>query len=504
VAADPITEGVAAPLPAGANAGALGATTAQPEAVSRRESPPPHESHSQRALEAIRRRDTRFRRSLALADCVALAATLWVGVLLLGDDRLAWATLAAFPLVILAGKIAGLYDRDENLIHKATLDEIPTLFEMATFSALLFWLLGPQLVDGNLGRRQIIGIWAVFFVMVVICRSVARFLARQSSPPERCLVVGRRNVMEELTRTFAASPSLKAEVVDWMDVEDWRPSEGRQEAQLWRLSALLDHEEIHRVILAPGEATSDEFLDTIRDIKSQGVKVSVLPAISQVVGSSVEVDQLGGISLLGIRRFEMTASSRLLKRWFDVAGSALALIVLSPLLMAIAIAAKVSSHGPVLFRQTRVGRRGKHFQMLKFRSMVADAEQRKSSLRHLNEADGLFKIADDPRITPFGRWLRRWSLDELPQLVHVLRGEMSLVGPRPLVPEEDSQIEGWHRRRLDLAPGMTGYWQSLGSSRIPLRDMVMIDFVYAADWSIWNDLRIIMRTVPFVLGSRGL
>jgi exopolysaccharide biosynthesis polyprenyl glycosylphosphotransferase len=246
-------------------------------------------------------------------------------------------------------------------------------------------------------------------------------------------------------------------------------------------------------------------LYTIRELKSYGVKVSVLPDTSRVAGSSVELDHLHGITLLGMRRFEITRSSRFIKRGFDLVVSALALAALAPVLVAIAVALKVDSPGPVLFRQRRIGRNGEEFEMLKFRSMVDGADHLKEELRSFNEgAAGLFKISRDPRITTVGRILRRWSLDELPQLFNVLRGEMALVGPRPLVPEEDQQVEGWYRRRLDVAPGMTGHWQVLGASRIPLDEMVKLDYLYVANWSVWNDIRLLLRTMPVVFGRRGM
>lgn len=182
----------------------------------------------------------------------------------------------------------------------------------------------------------------------------------------------------------------------------------------------------------------------------------------------------------------------------------MALILLAPLLTAIAVAIRLDSPGPSLFRQRRVGHDGQVFEIVKFRTMVTDAEQRKDELLAQNETEGLFKITDDPRVTRVGRWLRRTSIDELPQLLNVIHGEMSLVGPRPLVLDEDLQVQGWHRRRLHLKPGMTGPWQILASGRIPLYEMVKIDYLYPINWSLWNDIKILARTVPYVLSRRNL
>src|SRR5207248_11499403 len=162
------------------------------------------------------------------------------------------------------------------------------------------------------------------------------------------------------------------------------------------------------------------------------------------------------------------------------------------------------SRGPILFRQPRVGRRGERFYMFKFRTMFQGADEDKAKLADRNQADGLFKIMDDPRVTPVGRLLRRTSLDELPQLLNVVRGEMSLVGPRPLVEEEDSKIGGWHHRRREGTPGMTGVWQVLGPTRVSLDDMVKLDYLYRANWSLWLDLKILLRTLAYVAGRRGL
>jgi exopolysaccharide biosynthesis polyprenyl glycosylphosphotransferase len=272
------------------------------------------------------------------------------------------------------------------------------------------------------------------------------------------------------------------------------------------LAAVLATYDVHRVIIAPGTGDSDQMLDAIRVVKALGVKVSVLPRLLEVVGSSVEFDDLDGLTLLGIPTYGLTTFSRALKRIMDQVGSAVALVLLAPVFAIFAIAIRRTSPGPALFRQTRVGYADQHFEMYKFRTMHVGAHALRAELSAMNEAaDGLFKIRDDPRITPIGRFLRRSALDELPQLINVLRGEMSLVGPRPLVPDEDCRLAGWQRRRLDLKPGMTGIWQILGgSTRIPLDEMVKLDYLYAANWSLWTDVKTIVRTVPHVVARRGL
>ena len=220
--------------------------------------------------------------------------------------------------------------------------------------------------------------------------------------------------------------------------------------------------------------------------------------------SSVVFDDLGGLTVLGVRRFGLSRSSAAVKRALDVAVAAGGLLAVLPFVLAAALAVRLDSRGPVFFRQIRVGRNGERFEMLKFRTMVDGADAMKAELGHLNEAGGgLFKIADDPRITRVGRALRKTSLDEMPQLLNVLRGDMSLVGPRPLVVDEDSKVVGMDRRRLHLTPGMTGQWQILGSARVPLQEMVKIDYLYAANWSFWTDLKIMVRTVPCMLRRQG-
>jgi len=462
--------------------------------------------------EAVRDRDSVYRRFLAAADVLAATVALLVGVIALGtDDGLTPALLAAIPLVLLVSKVIGLYDRDQDLMAKHTLDEAPALFQVSTLYTLAIWLAQDLVVTGEgmggqLGNDQVLGIWALLFVSMLASRTVARALALRISPAERCLVLGDAQAASHVKKKFAASGSLKAEIVGRVvlaedeDASNGVPVLGHME----RLGLILGRYDVHRVIIAPRSADSEELLDAIRLTKSMGVKVSVLPRLFEVVGSSVRFDDVEGLTLLGLPSYGLSQSSKFLKRGMDMSCSALMLIGLVPLFAAVAIAIKLTSRGPVFFRQARIGRGGVEFQMLKFRTMVDGADEHKAELLHLNEADGLFKIANDPRITSVGVVLRRFSIDELPQLLNVLKGEMSLVGPRPLVADDDARVEGLHRRRLDLSPGMTGVWQVLGSSRIPLQEMVKIDYLYGANWSLWQDVKILLRTVPYVMARRGL
>jgi exopolysaccharide biosynthesis polyprenyl glycosylphosphotransferase len=328
-------------------------------------------------------------------------------------------------------------------------------------------------------------------------RVVARTVAARVTPAERCLVIGEVAQVERIREKVAASHA-RATVVASLplageDGEDLLAIRSPEEMR--RVAREL---QVDRIIIAPTTTDAAGVVDLIRMAKAVGVRVSVLPRMFEVVGSAVEFDDVDGMTMLGVRRFGLSRSSHLLKRGFDLLAAAAGLLVVGPVIGAIALAIRLDTRGPVFFRQVRVGRDGRHFRIYKFRSMVADADRQKDALRTMNEAgDGLFKIADDPRVTRVGRLLRATSLDELPQVLNVLRGEMSLVGPRPLVVDEDAQVLGLDRSRLHLTPGMTGPWQVLGA-RVPMQEMVGIDYLYVANWSLWQDVKILLRTVRHV------
>lgn len=287
------------------------------------------------------------------------------------------------------------------------------------------------------------------------------------------LVIGTGAARARFAGRLSTDPVARTEVVGFLPLEDERttPMDWGDACRRGRklstdeLEPLVRELQVARIFVIGAGAGSDVAFDALAKASCVGVKVSILPNELEVVGSSVELDEVGGLAVLSARSPGLGRSSRAVKRGFDLACSALGLVIISPLFAPIAVAIKLDSQGPVFFCQRRVGRDGKVFGILKFRSMVDGAEAEQQALLASNETEGLFKLSADPRVTRVGWLLRKASLDELPQLLNVLKGEMSLVGPRPLVSDEDRLVEGRHRRRLQLAPGMTGPWQVLGPKR---------------------------------------
>ena len=440
------------------------------------------------------RRESLHRRLLGIADVLAAALSLLIVLNLTGGGDPEVLVLAGCPLVIVLFKIAGLYDRDLMRLVHSTLDEAPTLLQLTGLYVLGVVILSPLLVKGNLATSQIAALWLASFLATLGGRMVARWLAGKASPVERCLVIGDQQLSERVRYKLKTSHA-RAEVVATL------PLAGH-ELNRWDspdvLRNVVSELTLDRVIIAPTRSDERGITELIRIAKAAGVRVSVLPQMFEVVGSAVEFDDVDGLTMLGVRPFGLSRSSRVLKRAFDLVMTTVGVVAISPILLAIAIAIRLDSKGPILFRQVRVGRDGRHFKIFKFRSMVVDAEEQKERLRQFNEVgDGMFKLSSDPRVTRVGSILRRLSLDEMPQLLNVLRGEMSLVGPRPLVTDEDAQVRGMDRSRLHLTPGMTGPWQVLGA-RVPMQEMVGIDYLYVASWSLWTDLKLLLRTVRHV------
>jgi len=325
---------------------------------------------------------------------------------------------------------------------------------------------------------------------------------------KKLVIVGAGEVGRRVMRTVVARPDLGYEIVGYVDDN---PDKGKGKIGRFRgygsvdnLSLLIDAMEVDEVIITLPWNYQRRILSVLRTCARREVKARLVPDIFQMSLSRVEVGDLGGLPLIEIQEIAFNQVELVIKRIIDWVGAIVGLIVGWPILLFIAIAIKLDSHGPVLFRQLRVGQHGHHFWIYKFRTMRVGAEDELDALRDQNEVDGpLFKIREDPRVTKTGVVLRQMSLDELPQLINVLKGDMSLVGPRPPIPEEVAQYLPWHKRRLSVPPGITGLWQVSGRSELTFDEMVLLDLYYIEHWSPWMDISILLRTVPKVLVRDG-
>jgi exopolysaccharide biosynthesis polyprenyl glycosylphosphotransferase len=375
---------------------------------------------------------------------------------------------------------------------------------------LLWLIVGLVAVPEALGRAA--GLVAAVAVCVgppstlAVRRAVRRRMARRA--PERVLIIG-AGASGQTIAAQILSGSGEAEVAGFVD-DDPRPLDEAvsgipvlPESDLVRA---IDETRATRVVLAYTRRPAAEVLAQIRDCSSGDIRLAVVPRLYEMTPTHATVSEIGGTPVIELASARLSPVAMRAKRAMDLVIAGGALLVLAPLMLAIALAIRLDSPGPVLFRQERVGYRGRPFTIFKFRSMRPDAERLRHEMAHLNEMDGagpLFKVKDDPRVTGIGRFLRKTSLDELPQLLNVLGGSMSLVGPRPFVTHEAEQIDGWASRRLDLMPGITGLWQVEGRNDVPFDDMVRLDYSYVANWSPWWDLRILLETIPTVVKGTG-
>ena len=284
-----------------------------------------------------------------------------------------------------------------------------------------------------------------------------------------------------------------------------RPDNGlRSLGRIEDLPAVLEHHRVQEVIIADPDFPEERAVELVDQCHRRGVTVRIAPSTMEILVHRAEFVPGASVPLFELRPPVFDGFDYVLKRSFDFIGALLLIVLLSPLLLAIAIAVFVTSRGPVLYRSIRPGIGGEPFACFKFRTMRSGADQLQADLESLNEADGpLFKIRRDPRLTRVGRLLRRFSLDELPQLFNVVLGQMSLVGPRPLPQRDFEQLEEWHKKRYLVLPGMTGLWQVSGRSELDFDDLVRLDFLYLERWSVGLDLTILLKTIPAVLTRRG-
>ena len=476
-----------------------------------------------RQTTVIKGRGWLVRRVLLAADVVGLlAATLLAeGVVAAATNTAVlqgrWEILAlaaSLPVWIVIAKLYGLYDNDEERADHSTADEFTAVFHMVTVCTFLLWAFAESTGVMQPQASKLLIFWFAAILLISAARALARALARRSlSYLQNTIIVGAGDTGQTIARKLLNHPEYRINLVGFVDAEPREPGPGLEHLALLgdarSLRSLIKLFEIERVIVAFSRESHEATLDLIRDLNDLYVHVDIVPRLYELIAPGMGIHTVEGLPLLGLPPNRLARSSLLLKRTMDLAVAIPALVILAPFFALTALAIKLDSRGPVFFRQVRMGARDRTFRIWKFRTMAADADERKHEVAHLNkylqpgDDPRMFKIPDDPRITRVGQLLRRFSLDELPQLFNVLRAEMSLVGARPLILEEDELIDEWCRRRLQLKPGITGLWQVLGRNDIPFEEMLALDYRYVTRWSIFSDLSILGRTLPVVLRRGG-
>lgn len=448
---------------------------------------------------------TRRRRIITAAALVIDAVAIAFGALVAGPAPVPG--VAAIPLALVAFALVGLYDRRQLV---APSEEARRVLHGAAAAAAGLLVIAFAL-DIEVGRTWL----ATAFVAALTTVGVTRYAARKTIHElagrgvvgQRVLVIGTNDEARSLSRTLARRRWLGYQAAGFVDAGsgsfgsiDGMPVVGTVDD----IEVALRTVDASAVLIAGSAVNAAELPALYARLQSLDVEVRVSAGLPHVAASRVSVDPLDGVAILSVRPFRLSQAQAAIKRTIDICASLFLLIAAAPVMAAVAVAVRLTSAGPALFRQTRVGANGKAFTIYKFRTMVVDAEERKAALADQNEADGLlFKMEHDPRVTTVGRHFRTWGLDELPQLFNVLRGDMSLVGPRPPVPEEVARYDEVLKNRLRVKPGITGLWQVNGRHELSFADYLRYDLFYVENWSIGMDLYVIARTLPALLARRG-
>jgi exopolysaccharide biosynthesis polyprenyl glycosylphosphotransferase len=434
-----------------------------------------------------------LRRMLAAGDLLAVAAAaVLVGLFGSGAAASLLLVLSA-PIWIVTAKLAGLYDRDHRTLRHLTVDELPWLVVWALSSTALLTLLlapFPALASSSADRLLI---WGTVLGLGFLFRAAARGVWRRVTPPERVLIVGEGPLAQAVVRKLELFPDIHAEIHT-------------------RVPSCADlHERLHeiirdvdRVVIACSELSEGLLEQLLPACRGSHVKLTIVPPTRGMFGTATHLTHIADLPLLDYNTWDISRTTVALKRAFDVVVAAVALLLTSPIFLLAGLAIALDSGLPIFFRQTRGGERARPFQMLKFRTMVRDAEARLPELVRFDElADPMFKLKADPRVTRVGRVLRRTSIDELPQLINVLRGDMSIVGPRPEQLDLVARYSPEHQFRLQVKPGITGPMQVYGRGELTFEERLAVEREYVENLSLARDARIVMMTLPAVLGKRG-
>jgi exopolysaccharide biosynthesis polyprenyl glycosylphosphotransferase len=489
------------------------------------ESDPDDQTMHARPLGARRGRGWLMRRMLLGADVAGLAAAFAVTEAMFGSsgepDPIGFRTeLLLFaltvPIWLLGAKVFGLYDRDEERADHSTSDDLVRVFLLTTVGVFVLthalWFSGIA----NPDITKLTFFWGVVIAFITVARVVARTLARKnSSYVQRTVIVGAGDVGQLIARKLLQHREYGLEVVGLVDD---RPKERRPDLRgvkilgsLEDLSEIVGRFGVDRAIFAFSNDSHTPFVNSIRSLRDAGVQVDVVPRLFDVIGPRVEVHPVEGLPLVGLPPVRISRSSRAIKRSIDIVGALVGLALSAPFFLFAALWIKRDSPGPVFFRQTRLGKDMHAFQVLKFRTLRVDADESKHreyiAATMTSSApiagNGLYKLDRRDEVTAVGRWLRRTSLDELPQLWNVLRGDMSLVGPRPCLPYEVELFEPHHFDRFLVPAGLTGLWQVSARAYSTFGEALDLDVLYAHSWSIALDLALLARTPLQLLRARA-
>jgi len=416
-------------------------------------------------------------------------------------DSKHWIAFGYLVTVLMFARVDLYADRP----RRPGLAGIATALFQATVIALVF-----ALANGEHFSSYSLFYGSLFFGTVYIGAlrhlhtRVTGWLLEQAGYRRRALLVGSGKHIEAVAHALAGKSRTRVDLVGYISLTP-RPSNGlRSLGQLEELPDVLVRERVQEVIIADPDFPEERAVELVDLCHQRGVTVHVAPSTMDILTERAEFVPGQTVPLFTLRPPVFEGIDYALKRTFDLVIATVSLILLSPILLVIAVAIRLGSRGPAIYRSVRPGMAGKPFYCFKFRTMREHADQIQDDLEPLNEQSGaLFKIRDDPRLTTVGRFLRRFSLDELPQLVNVVRGEMSLVGPRPLPMRDFEKLEEWHKKRYLVLPGITGLWQVSGRAELDFDDLVRLDFVYLERWSVFLDLSILLKTIPAVLSRRG-
>jgi exopolysaccharide biosynthesis polyprenyl glycosylphosphotransferase len=419
--------------------------------------------------------------------------------------------LPTVPLWILVAKMEGLYDHDHPRIWHLTTDEAPAIFHWITLSVAGSLVFIRALPDETVTLDAAFAFYAAALGAAFMLRAAARAIWRNRVPPERALVLGRGKLADAVSRKLALEPGHHLSVLEYSAHHEPVNGNGNGHSELKieelskeDLEFLMSEAGVERVVLAVPELDETTLARVVSACRATGVKLSVMPPMRAMLGTAVQLSHIAEMPVIEYGTWGTSPSTMAIKRTVDIVLAAVGIVVLAPLMFVIAVCVRLTSRGPALFRQVRAGRNGEPFRILKFRTMCRDAEERISEVISPDELDEpMFKLRKDPRVTRIGRFLRRTSLDELPQLLNVLKGDMSLVGPRP---EELWLVERYgetQRFRLQMRPGLTGPMQVHGRGELNFQERLAVEREYVENYSIRKDLKILLRTVSTIWRAKG-